>query len=65
MPFTADVIAAQQVQERLKSLNEFVRDIEKKRNACEQIVTALQQYTAEEKGQSAQVRVYFDFLFLV
>lgn len=41
MPFTADAIAAQHVQERLKSLHQLVVDVEKKRmqseNGCNAI----------------------------
>ncbi|CAG9766147.1 unnamed protein product [Ceutorhynchus assimilis] len=54
MPFTADAVAAQQVQERLKSLFGIVHDIEKKRTICEQSLTALQRYSSEDKGQSVQ-----------
>lgn len=55
MPFTADAVAAQQVQERLKSLFTIVQDIEKKRNICEQSINALQRYSNDEKGQNIQV----------
>ncbi|XP_066262416.1 SAGA-associated factor 29 [Euwallacea similis] len=54
MPFTTDVIAAQQVQERLKSLYSLVHEIEKKRNVCEQSIGALHRYGSNEKGQSIQ-----------
>lgn len=54
MPFSADAVAAQQVQERLKSLFGLVQDIEKKRTICEQSVNALQRYSNDDKGQSAQ-----------
>ncbi|XP_050306042.1 SAGA-associated factor 29 [Anthonomus grandis grandis] len=54
MPFTADAIAAQQVQERLKSLFGSIHDIEKKRGSCEQSIANLQKYSAEEKGQNSQ-----------
>ncbi|CAG9857926.1 unnamed protein product [Phyllotreta striolata] len=55
MPFTADAVAAQQVQERLKALQQLVPEIEKKRHICEQGLSALQSYTHDEKGgQSSQ-----------
>ncbi|KAL1513566.1 hypothetical protein ABEB36_002963 [Hypothenemus hampei] len=54
MPFTADAIAAQQVQERLKALTSIIQDIEKKRGPCEQSVNALQRYSNDEKSQSVQ-----------
>ncbi|KAJ8978940.1 hypothetical protein NQ317_003001 [Molorchus minor] len=55
MPFTADAIAAQQVQERLKSLQQIVHDIEKKRQQSEQGINALQKYAQDDKsGQSSQ-----------
>ncbi|KAH1015060.1 SAGA-associated factor 29 [Dendroctonus ponderosae] len=54
MPFTADAVAAQQVQERLKSLFTIVQDIEKKRNICEQSINTLQRYSNDDKGQNIQ-----------
>lgn len=55
MPFTADAIAAQQVQERLRALHQLIHDIEKKRTQCEQGILTLQTYTQEDKGgQSSQ-----------
>lgn len=36
MPFSADAIAAQQVQERLKAINQLVHEIENKRHQTEQ-----------------------------
>ncbi|XP_050513551.1 SAGA-associated factor 29 isoform X2 [Diabrotica virgifera virgifera] len=50
MPFTADAAAAQQVQERLKSVQQLVHEIEKKRAQCELGIAALQNYTQDEKG---------------
>ena len=60
MPFTADAVAAQQVQERLKSLYGIIQEIEKKRTSCEQSVNVLQRYSSDEKGQSAQVSDNFN-----
>lgn len=57
MPFTADAVAAQQVQERLKSLYGIIHEIDKKRTACEQSVNALRRYSNDEKGQSVQVSI--------
>lgn len=58
MPFTADTIAAQQVQERLKSLQTLVHEIDKKRLQSEQGVTTLQKYVQDdEAGQSSQVSI--------
>lgn len=54
MPFSADAVAAQQVQERLKSLFGIIQDIEKKRTLCEQSLNALQRYSSDDKGQSVQ-----------
>ncbi|XP_074034439.1 SAGA-associated factor 29 [Leptinotarsa decemlineata] len=55
MPFTADAAAAQQVQERLKSLQQLVHEIEKKRHQSEQGIISLQRYAQDEKpGQSSQ-----------
>ncbi|KAJ8943033.1 hypothetical protein NQ318_022577 [Aromia moschata] len=50
MPFTADAIAAQQVQERLKSLQQLVHDIEKKRQQSEQGIVSLQKYAQDDKS---------------
>lgn len=58
MPFTADAVAAQQVQERLKSLYGIIHEIDKKRTACEQSVNALRRYSNDEKGQSIQVSIH-------
>lgn len=55
MPFTADAIAAQQVQERLRSLQQLVHEIEKKRHHSEQGITAVQKYQESKSGQSSQV----------
>lgn len=56
MPFTADAIAAQQVQERLRSLQQLVHDIEKKRHQSEQGILAIQKYQENKSGQSSQVK---------
>lgn len=52
MPFTADAIAAQQVQERLRSLQQLVHDIEKKRQQSEQGIIAIQKYQESISGQT-------------
>ncbi|VEN51405.1 unnamed protein product [Callosobruchus maculatus] len=56
MPFTADAVAAQQVQERLKVLQQLVHETEKKRQQCEQSIAALQKYAQDDKsgGHSLQ-----------
>ncbi|CAH1991294.1 unnamed protein product [Acanthoscelides obtectus] len=56
MPFTADAIAAQQVQERLKVLQQLVHETEKKRHQCEHSITTLQKYANDDKsgGHSLQ-----------
>lgn len=56
MPFTADAVAAQQVQERLRSLQQLVHEIEKKRHQSEQSVTSIQKYLDSKPGQSSQVK---------
>lgn len=58
MPLTEDAIAAQQVQDRLKSLYQLVHEIEKKRQASESGITAitkLQTSPDEKTGQNYQV----------
>lgn len=59
MPFTADAIAAQQVQERLRSLQQLVHEIEKKRYQSEQGIMAIQKYQESKSGQSSQVKTLF------
>ncbi|XP_018571132.1 SAGA-associated factor 29 [Anoplophora glabripennis] len=55
MPFAADAVAAQQVQDRLKSLQQLVHEIEKKRIQSEQGINTLQKYAQDDKsGQSSQ-----------
>lgn len=57
MPFSADAIAAQQVQERLKSIHQLVHEIEKKRHASEQGVNNIQksQEGQDDKSPHSQV----------
>lgn len=55
MPFTADTIAAQQVQERLRSLQQLVHEIEKKRHQSEQGIISIHKYQESKSGQSSQV----------
>ncbi|XP_030764031.1 SAGA-associated factor 29 [Sitophilus oryzae] len=54
MPFTADSVAVQQVQERLESLYSLIHDIEKKRAQCEQGLNTLQRNSIEDKGPNTQ-----------
>ncbi|KAF5300904.1 hypothetical protein FQR65_LT09067 [Abscondita terminalis] len=54
MPFTADSIAAQQVQECLKSLYGLVQEIEEKRQASENGINAINKYNQEERGSFMQ-----------
>ncbi|CAG9821476.1 unnamed protein product [Phaedon cochleariae] len=55
MPLTADAVAAQQVQERLKALQQLVHEIEKKRQQSEQGILTLQRYSQDDQsGQSSQ-----------
>lgn len=56
MPFSADALAAQQIQERLKSLHQLIHEIEKKRHASEANIAALKKQTKDEKPQNSQVR---------
>lgn len=55
MPFTADSIAAQQVQECLKSLYGLVHEIEKKRFQSEHGINAINKYHNNHEGQHFQV----------
>ncbi|KAF5282551.1 hypothetical protein FQA39_LY04958 [Lamprigera yunnana] len=55
MPFTADSIAAQQVQECLKSLYGLVHEIEKKRQASENGINAINKYNQDEKASFMQI----------
>lgn len=60
MPFAADAVAAQQVQDRLKSLQQLIHEIEKKRFQSEQGINTLQKYAQDDKsGQSSQVNITF------
>ncbi|XP_045483600.1 SAGA-associated factor 29 [Harmonia axyridis] len=59
MPFSADAIAAQQVQERLKSIHQLVHEIEKKRHASEQGVNNIQksQEGQDDKSPHSQIKL--------
>ncbi|CAH0551360.1 unnamed protein product [Brassicogethes aeneus] len=59
MPFTADAIAAQQVQDRLKVLISIVQEIEKKRVTCEHGVSSIHKFQAaqEEKTGHYQMKL--------
>lgn len=52
MPLTEDAIAAQQVQERLKSLYQFVHEIEKKRQQSENGVNAIRKVQSSQDEKS-------------
>ncbi|KAF7270814.1 SAGA-associated factor 29 isoform X1 [Rhynchophorus ferrugineus] len=54
MPLTADAVAAQQVQERLKLLYGIIQDIENKRSLCEQSINTLQRFSNDDKGLNSQ-----------
>ncbi|KAK4884324.1 hypothetical protein RN001_000595 [Aquatica leii] len=54
MPFTADAIAAQQVQECLKSLYGLVHEIEEKRQLSENGINAINKHNQEERGSFMQ-----------
>lgn len=54
MPFTADAVAAQQVQERLKSIYQLVHDIEKKRQQSEHGLNAVTKFLEGQDQKSLQ-----------
>lgn len=54
MPFSADTIAAQKVQEHLKSLFYMVHEIEKKRNQGEQGVNNLVKFQNGQDERNSQ-----------
>ncbi|KRT78267.1 hypothetical protein AMK59_6720 [Oryctes borbonicus] len=54
MPFTADAIAAQQVQERLKTLYQLVHDTEKKRQQSEHGINAILKTQNSQEERSSQ-----------
>lgn len=60
MPFTADAIAAQQVQDRLRSIQQLVHEIEKKRQQSEHGINAIVKYhtSQDEKHTPHHVNVY-------
>lgn len=57
MPFTADAIAAQQVQERLRAIQQLVHEIEKKRQQSEHGLNAITKFhsSQDEKHTPHQV----------
>lgn len=55
MPFTADAIAAQQVQDRLKSIQQLVHEIEKKRQQSRLGLKAIKKYHEEKRHTPHQV----------
>lgn len=58
MPFTADAVAAQHVQDRLKSLYQLVHDIEKRRKQSENGVNAIRNLqTLNEDQDNAHYQV--------
>ncbi|KAI4458601.1 hypothetical protein MML48_7g00009586 [Holotrichia oblita] len=54
MPFTADAIAAQQVQERLKTLYQLVHETEKKRQQSEHGINAILKTQNSQEEKSSQ-----------
>lgn len=54
MPFTADAVAAQQVQERLKSIYQLVHDVEKKRQQSEHGLNAITKFQDGQDQKSSQ-----------
>lgn len=54
MPFTADAIAAQQVQERLKTLYQLVHETEKKRQQSEHGINAILKTQNSQEERSSQ-----------
>ncbi|XP_022921056.1 SAGA-associated factor 29 [Onthophagus taurus] len=54
MPLTADTIAAQHVQERLKALYQLVHDIEKKRQQSEHGINNIQKMQNSQDEKSSQ-----------
>lgn len=59
MPFTEDAIAAQQVQERLKSLYQLVHEIEKKRQQSEAGVNNISKFhNNQEEKTNFQVCIW-------
>lgn len=57
MPFMADSVAAQQVQDCLKTVHALVHDIEQKRQASEQGMNAIAKLQDGEKGRSYSVSI--------
>ncbi|RZB39801.1 SAGA-associated factor 29 -like [Asbolus verrucosus] len=60
MPFSADTIAAQKVQEHLKSLYQMVHEIEKKRQTSEQGINNVVKFQSgqdEKSGQHYQMKL--------
>lgn len=54
MPFTADAIAAQQVQDHLKTLYQLVHDIEKKRHQSEQGINNITKFQSGQDEKNTQ-----------
>lgn len=62
MPFTADAIAAQHVQKRLKNLYQLVQDIEKRRQHSENGVMAINKLqTSQEDPDTNHYQVRCDY----
>lgn len=60
MPFSADAIAAQKVQEHLKSLYHMVHEIEKKRQQSEQGINTIVKFQVSQDEKTTlhyQVKV--------
>lgn len=65
MPFTADSVAAQQVQDCLKSLYQLVHDIEKKRVQSEQGINAINKFNNSQEEKSQHYQVCYVKLFIL
>lgn len=54
MPYTADAIAAQQVQDKLKSIQQLLPDIEKKRQQSEHGLAAIAKFQNSQDEKTTQ-----------
>lgn len=54
MPFTADAIAAQQVQDKLKSIHQLLPEIEKKRQQSEHGLAAIAKFQSSQDEKTTQ-----------
>ncbi|XP_017771097.1 PREDICTED: SAGA-associated factor 29 isoform X2 [Nicrophorus vespilloides] len=64
MPFTPDTIAAEQVQERLKSLFDLVQEIQKRRTQCETGINSIYKHqTSPDEEKSSQYQTKLKTLY--